>query len=135
MLVKVGLEQQGSITVSLVCIISFLSVETASMMNRSTEDEGDVRHVLRVNDVGILGKGLIALVGDIYEVRICHRVMVCSLSTFTMFLQSFDDSLKDVGITHICPTAHQCSLPHLRHVGKAIAIIVVCFFEQFIMAK
>ena len=40
-----------------------------------------------------------------------------------------------VVIAHVGPAAHQRPLPHLRHVGKAVIVVVVGLGEQFVVAE
>ena len=70
MLVEVGLKQQRGIAIALVGIIMSMSVETSFMMDGTAENEGDVRPMLRIENEGILGKSLIALVGDVNGVGV-----------------------------------------------------------------
>ena len=52
-----------------------------------------------------------------------------------MLLESFDGCLKDIVVAHPRPTAHQRTLPHLGHVGKAVIVIVVRLVEYFIVTQ
>ena len=89
-----------------------------------------------IQEESILGKGLIAFVGDVYQIgmHIACR-MVSNLSSFTMLLQSFDGSLEDVAVTQPCPTTLQRTLPHLRHIHKTVVIVIVRLVEYLIMSQ
>ena len=63
--IKISLEQQRSITIALVGVVLLMSVERILMVQRTREDQGDVRRVLWVEDIGILCKSLVALIGDV----------------------------------------------------------------------
>ena len=58
--------------------------------------------------IGILDKGLIALVGDINQIGIgITHGMMTHLSTLTVFFQPFNRSLEYIVVPHPRPTAHE----------------------------
>ena len=106
-LIKIGLEHQRSIAVALIGIVTLVAIAAPFMMNRATQDQGDVRHEFRVQDEGVLGKSLVALIGDVDEIRIVGRVSMSNLSALAMLLQSLDGELKHIRVTDIGPSAHE----------------------------
>ena len=135
-LAEVCLEQQRDIAVTFVGVVLLETVMTSCMMDRTAENQRDIRHLLWVDDEGILGERLIALISDVDEVRIgCHRMAMYILSALTMLLQTLHGSLKDIGVAHIGPAAHERTLSHLGHIGKAVVIVVVSLVEDLIVAQ
>ena len=103
------------------------------MMNRAAQNQGDIRHELRVQDEGVLGESLIALIGDIDEIRVVHSLPMCNLSTLAMLLQSLDGHLEHIRVADIGPSAHQRTLPHLGHICKTVIIVIVSLIEYLVM--
>ena len=106
-LVKVGLKQQRGITIALVGVVLLLSIERILMMQRTRENQGNIRAVFRVEDISILRESLVAFVGDVDKVRVIVVFMMYNLSAFAMLFKSLYRCLEDIVITDLRPTVHQ----------------------------
>ena len=99
--IKVCLEQQRSITIALVGVVLLMSVERILMMQRTRENQSDIRSVLLVEDIGILCESLVAFVGNVDKVGVIVKgavlVMMSDLSAFAMLFKSLYRCLEDIG--------------------------------------
>ena len=129
MLIKICFKHQRGISIALVGIVLFMTIECILMMQRARKNQGDVRTVFWVDDKGILGKSLVAFVGDVDSIGVRGVSVMTDLSSLTMFFQPLDGCLEDITVAHVGPTAHQRALAYFRHIHKAIVIFVVCLVE------
>ncbi len=129
---QLRLEKQRGVAVLLVDVVGTMAIDRLLVMERTGQDEGQVRVLLLVEDIGVLGEGLVAFRLDAHPVAFARRhrggrrsVHVGGLSALALLFHGLDRSLEDVMVAHPGPTVLQVILFHLRHVHESVAVLVV----------
>ena len=101
------LEQQGGISVVLVHIVDFPSVQGILLMQGAGEDQCQVSVLLLVEYIGVLGESFVAVGAYTYLIRVCQRhFAMTDLSAVAVFRKHFDACLENVAVAHVCPAVH-----------------------------
>ena len=130
------LEQQGGISVVLVHIVDFPSVQGILLVQGAGKNQCQVGVLLLIKYIGVLGEGFVAVGTYTYLIRVCQgRFAMADLPAVAVFCKHFDACLEDVAVAHVCPAVPEVVLLHTGDVGKAVVVAVVSFGLILVMRQ
>ena len=130
------LEQQGGISVVLVYVVDFPSVQGILLMQGAGKDQCQVGVLLLIEYIGVLGEGFVAVGAYTYLIRVCQRhFAMTDLPAVAVFRKHFDACLEHIAVAHICPAVPEVVLLHTGDVGKAVVVAVVSFSLILVMRQ
>ena len=135
-LIKFRFKHQRSIRIRLVYIVEFSSVHRILIVPAGRKNQCQIRILLLIEYISILSKKLITLGIDSYLIEIIglHTCMMC-LSAVPAFGQCLETCLKNIVISHICPSVPDIILLYPGNIYEAVIIAVVCFGLVLIMCQ
>ena len=130
------LEQQGGISIVLVYIVDFPSVQGILLMQGAGENQCQVGVLLLIEYIGVLGEGFVAVGTYTYLIRVCQRHFAMTyLPAVAVFRKHFDACLEHIAVAHVCPAVPEVVLLHTGDVGKAVVVTVVGFGFILVVGK